>query len=249
MLTISDLSYNIYLLIISIYDQVYRQNYLENDSLWRTGKMCFFLGVLSSMACSTSMLSLLIITFEKLAAVKNYYRFLHLNYLKTFSLIGFIFVISLSFCILPHMIYEKFSSRYPLCFSLHVTNQKTDGWIYSFLIFSIIPMIIIIIIIIFYVKIFRCILKSCSILSKEITINRLLKVFINALLVVTTNILTWTPVFFVSIAAAFGKSPLVAKSYQWLFIIILPMNSVLNPIIFNFFKIKEFYMKTKLRQT
>lgn len=204
-LAFSDISYNIYLLIVIIFNGIFGEKYQLYDFEWRNSRTCFFLSIFSSSFCLISMFSLLFITYEKLAAVKNEIKFLNINFKQMIIFLSIISSISITFSIIPNFVFENYSSRFPLCFSLHLTNEKKSGWFYSFLLYSILPIFIIFIILYLYMQIFKEIHISSQILSRKEAIQRISSVLIIALLIVTTNIITWIPIFFLSKQFYFRK--------------------------------------------
>lgn len=151
------------------------------------------------------MLSLLFITFEKFAAVKNLTKYLNIQYSIVFCIISTMCFLSAVLSTIPNIIFKNYSSRYPLCFSLHLTNENLEGWLYSFCLFSIFPIIIISIILYFYLKIFKEVQSSIKILSRRDAIKRISSILISALSVVTTNIVVWLPILLLSLTFSFNK--------------------------------------------
>lgn len=89
---------------------------------------------------------------------------------------------------------KNYYSRYSLCFSLHLTNDKNDGWIYSFFLFSILSVIIYVTICFLYYKISSIILKSGKILSKENKERRIQRFLKANVLIIVSNLMTWIPI-------------------------------------------------------
>lgn len=141
--------------------------------------------------------------------------------------------------------FQKEISRYSLCFSLHLTNTKSDDWLIYFVYFSIIPFLISAAIIFLYALILKKIKQESAYFLKEEFSRRYFLLLFKASLIISSNFLTWTPIVICGFLAAINKSFLTQRTYNWIFIIILPLNSILNVFIQSNFNIKFFALKRK----
>lgn len=89
-------------------------------------------------------------------------------------------------------------------------------------------------------------MKSHSLITeKKNFYKRFILLLSKASVIIASNLFTWAPIAFLSLLAAINKSFLTQKTYNWVFIIILPLNSLLNVYIHSGFSIKFFLMKKK----
>ena len=65
-LSIADFFMGLYMLSIASIDLYYRGNYIENAKWWKNSGLCGFLGCLSTVSSEASVLSLSVITFDRL---------------------------------------------------------------------------------------------------------------------------------------------------------------------------------------
>lgn len=143
---------------------------------------------------------------------------------------------------------QEKKSRYSLCFSLHLTNEDNDFWLIYFIYFSIIPFVISITVIFLYILLMRRIHRqSAYFLKKEIS-QRFILILWKASMIILSNIITWIPIVICSFLAVIRKSFLTQSSYSWIFITILPLNSIINVIIHNKFNFKVSKLKKKSKR-
>lgn len=79
--------------------------------------------------------------------------------------------------------------------------------------------------------------KSAFFLKKELS-TRFFLLLWKASLIILSNIFTWLPIVIFSFMASIKKSFLTQKTYNWIFIIFLPLNPILNVFIHSNFNFK-----------
>ena len=65
-LSVADFLMGLYMIAIAAADLYYRGNYIENAKAWKSSALCQFLGLLSTVSSEASVLSLCIITYDRL---------------------------------------------------------------------------------------------------------------------------------------------------------------------------------------
>lgn len=127
--------------------------------------------------------------------------------------------------------------KYSLCFSIHLTNEETNDWFIHLINFSILPILISIIIIFLYSRILITIRKNSMIFSK-LRNNQFMLLLWKVSLIILSNLVTWLPIAFIGVLAIMKKSFLTHDTYDWIFIAILPLNSIFNIYIHGRFNTK-----------
>lgn len=100
------MTYNIYLLILAIYDKIFGEDYQKFDYSWRNGNFCFILGIISGTSCLVSMFSLLVIILEKVFVVEGYMNHINVNFKFIIITITLNLIVSTGLTIFPYLFYE-----------------------------------------------------------------------------------------------------------------------------------------------
>lgn len=213
----SDLFFNIYLTIIAIIDQYYKGNYIENDNIWRYSLFCSITGIISNFAIISSNFSLIIITLDRCFVVlytlqyhKYFYKSVHFAFVTIFVniislILSIIPVLSFTVCseimafifennnIFLIFCFQDYYSRSAVCLSLHITSEKVDGWLYSFINFSILSLVQISFIIVLYGFMIKKIFKS-RLINKSQFEKRMKCLVRSSLFVFLSNFICFVPI-------------------------------------------------------
>lgn len=141
-----------------------------------------------------------------------------------------------------------------MCFSLHLTDEKASGYLYSFIIFSLISLIVNISITFLYYMIVRKVTKSKKLLKNTELNNRSCKLKKSVSIILFTNLICGFPIsiigiknfspnlnrhsfflhfFFQGFFSIFGLFEINNNIYPWIIVFIIPLNSTLNPYIYS----------------
>ena len=104
--------------------------------------------------------------------------------------------------------------------------------------FSFYLLLILFIVLILHYKLIILSGTSSKVLDGEKKNKRQKSVTINIILVGVTNAICWIPSSIFYIVSVFDIKTLVALLY-WITLVILPINAMINPIIFNFSEIRR----------
>lgn len=211
-LSISDVFLGFYLLAIAIVDKQYRNTYIQNDEYWRPSIACEFLGILATFSLQTSQLLLFFITLERFLiiswTIKSFKKMKEHHLAKT-AIAVLSFILSIIIAVFPVIVYnnnsemgnEHFYSRSGVCLAIHLTNDKVEGWLLSFILTTIFNFLIPTLIVFLYVSLFKQIYdfrKSVTVKSKETIHHENMNLLKKVLPIVWTNILASLPIFFLS---------------------------------------------------
>lgn len=162
--------------------------------------------------------------------------------------------------------FQEYYSSKPICFSLQIGGRKEEGWLYSFLVYGCFVMLCCLIITFLYIEIYKQVLRSSKNFSTSKLGERSKKLKLNSLLIVGTNLLCWCPISFlgqifshffirlytflylflqIGIYSIFFDLAVTKKAYTAILIIILPINSIINPILYTTKEITKHWKLSK----
>ncbi len=233
-LAICDMMYGIYLLIISIFDMLYKGNYATQDWSWRSSVTCHMASLIASVSFSitTIILSYLAIVRHKLVVgMKHYSRKQCLTLLMTFALI--VTAINLVPIILD--ILDGLPQSNSVCLSLITTAEYISVTSIPKIVTYIILLLAMSLIIIIYTKLYwhaHLITENVKSISKTSS-NKTKHLSFHILLITITNILCWIPTLVLGILSLF-RIEIPGSIITSVAVIIMPLNSAVNPAIFTF---------------
>ena len=253
-LTVSDFLMGVYLLGIYHKQMIFRGNYYLHDKNWRSSNGCRALGAIALLSSEVSITTLAAITYVRYRFVIRGFRYKKLSSRLILLVLAAIWFFGLCVSVIPAVVksyfYNESKSFYGengLCFSLQLPHEKPPGWEYSLAIFCGINLVLLSFIIFGYTRIIH---DSCFKLRNEIQRNgnEDTLMAIRIFLLVFTDIICWVPVtilLFLSMAKAVNDENDVV--YAWFVVVVIPINSALNPLLYTFIaprvwvKIKELF--------
>ncbi|XP_045172919.2 G-protein coupled receptor GRL101-like [Mercenaria mercenaria] len=235
-LAVADTLMGIYMLIIAVADTIFMDRYIEMDEQWRNSLWCKLAGILSTTSSEASVLFMCLITIDRILVIKfpfGQHRFNTRSAILA-SFVSWILALTIALAPVVHIKYfqDKFYSKSAVCLALPLTRDRPPGWMYSILIFIGFNLVTFVLIAVGQLLIYTEINKHAS-LQKKMHIARTqdLKVARNLLLVVTTDFLCWFPIGMMGILALSGHT-ISSEVYAWTAVLVLPVNSALNPFMY-----------------
>ncbi|XP_065365604.1 relaxin receptor 2 [Calliphora vicina] len=233
-LAASDFLMGIYLAIIACADISFRGEYIVYEEFWRHSGMCAFSGFLSTFSCQSSTLLLTLITWDRLMSVM---RPLHArDTARKRIVIRLLILWSISFALAAAPLFpnQYFGSHFygtnGVCLSLHIHDPYAKGWEYSAVLFICINTFSLIFILTSYIRMLQAIKDSGGGMRSTIS-GRESIVATRFAIIITTDCACWLPVIIVKLLALSGI-PISPALYAWLAVLVLPVNSALNPILY-----------------
>ncbi|KAF7494181.1 Putative G-protein coupled receptor [Sarcoptes scabiei] len=232
----SDFLMGVYLLIIASVDEHYRGRYIENSDYWKNSNLCKLCGFLSTLSSETSVVTLVFITIDRLISISFAFSNYRLNTKHTYRLLITAWIFALLISSLPLLPIEyfrgQFYSRSGVCLAFHITARQWPGWEYSVAIFLVFNLIAFIFILFCYLYMYKTIEiaveKRRQMRAKQI---RETKIGLQMALIVITNFLCWFPVIIMGLMALGGVN-IPGAAYSWIAVLVLPLNSATNPLIY-----------------
>ncbi|XP_061196141.1 uncharacterized protein LOC133204431 [Saccostrea echinata] len=232
-LSFSDLLMGVYLFIIAVADMKYRNNYGFNDSQWRSSNICTVAGLLATVSSEASVIFVFLITLERLLALKYPFSTEFLRKRKhKFVISVMVWLMTILLAAFPISVYPDFYSRSTVCISLPLTAEKVAGWEYATFVFIGLNLIIFIAIVIGQILIFVEVKVIGGALQQD-NRKREIAVLKSLSYVVLSDMCCWIPIILIGIMA-YGGMDISFDVYAWVVVLVLPLNSALNPFIYTF---------------
>nr|XP_019922229.2 G-protein coupled receptor GRL101 [Crassostrea gigas] len=232
-LSISDFLMGLYLFIIAIADLEYQNIYGFNDSEWRYSKACTIAGLLATTSSEASVIFIFLITLERFIVLKHPFS---AGVFKNRRLVILITIIAwlsaIAFSAVPLFVYQDFYSRSTVCISLPLTTERVSGWEYSTLLFIGFNLLIFLAVVILQLLIYIHVKRMGSKTNNDNT-KREMKVLRSLSYVVVSDTLCWIPIIVIGLMA-YGGVGVSPDIYAWVIVVVLPINSALNPFIYTF---------------
>ncbi|XP_034314025.2 relaxin receptor 1 [Magallana gigas] len=230
-LSISDLLMGIYLFIIAVADLEYRNKYGLNDSKWRFSNICTAAGLLATISSEASVLFVFLITAERFIAFKYPFSSANLKTQKCGTCAAItVWLFAVGIATAPLFFYSDFYSRSTVCISLPLTTDMFSGWEYSTLVFIVFNLLVFIAVVLGQILIFAEVKRIGSNVTNDTT-KREIAVFKSLSYVVLSDAFCWIPIVLIGLLALGGVN-ISSDVYAWIVVVVLPINSALNPFIY-----------------
>ena len=239
----ADFLMGLYLLIIGIMDVKWQGEYFQHDSTWRSSAACNTAGVLSMLSSEVSVMTLTIMTADRLIRIVFTFRFSPLKRKGAIFLCIGTWIIGLLMSVIPvfgiSYFYddeEKFGfySRSSVCLPLQLSEDRPVGWEYSVAIFIAVNLASFLFIFCAYLTIFIT-RKKTSHASGLPNTNQETTLAKRLLFIILTDFCCWMPIIAIGILSLVGKFDDPERVvYVWIAVFVLPVNSAINPFLYTF---------------
>ena len=248
-LCVSDFLMGVYLAIIGVADGVYRGLYLWKDEDWRHSALCQAAGVLSFLSREVSAFMIFLITLDRFLVLQFPFSQCHFSHRSASVVCGIVWCGGLMLAMIPLMpslSHWQYYSQSGICIPLPVPRTNFASHMYTFgimnIFYSILMSLVALAQLIIYYHIRANTLceynASTYSRSKDLTIARRL------LTVAMSDFLCWFSIGLLGLLDSLGVAvPNEVKVAMA--IIVLPLNSVLNPFLYTVNLIQERGRKAK----
>ncbi|KAJ8026605.1 hypothetical protein HOLleu_31491 [Holothuria leucospilota] len=238
-LAVADLLMGCYMLFIAIADVHYRGTYALFSDQWQTSFFCRLAGFLSTLSSVSSVMFLVVISFDRYLNVVFPFSRRHLKLKSALVVACGIWMIMTLIGVLPALIYGgAYYGRSSVCLALPITAQRLDGWYFSFFVFIFLTLVLFLIIVFCYISIFIIARRSSKASRNDVISNtqqkeEQLQMALKVAFLVGTDFVCWVPIIFMGFLS-FTSSAVSGGVYAWTAVFILPVNSSLNPFLYTF---------------
>ncbi|XP_050069313.1 relaxin receptor 2 [Anopheles maculipalpis] len=233
-LAASDLLMGVYLGIIATADIIFRGEYLTHDEEWRMSSICAFSGFLSTLSCQSSTLLLTLVTWDRLVSVTRPLYQRSSSKTRVILRLALLWGVATAAAVAPLSATEYFGPHFygsnGVCLSVHIHDPYAMGWEYSAGLFILVNTVSLLFIGISYLRMLQAIRVSRN--ETRNTLNCREKVVARRFaIIVATDCVCWMPVIVVKLVALAGYE-ISPSLYAWLAVLVLPINSALNPVLY-----------------
>ena len=170
-LAVADLLMGVYMLIIAYKDTEWDGVYFKHDFSWRASDLCKLAGVISIVSSEVSVLTLTVITLDRLICIAFLFRVTRWSVKKASVIMCVVWI--LGFCIsLAPLFYDAyfydyeldvhFFSRSAVCLPIQLSIQRASGWEYSVSVFIVLNGVSFLFILLAYAAMYHTIVKSAK---------------------------------------------------------------------------------------
>ncbi|XP_052856840.1 G-protein coupled receptor GRL101 isoform X3 [Drosophila gunungcola] len=233
-LAASDFLMGIYLTLIACADISFRGEYIKYEEAWRHSGVCAFAGFLSTFSCQSSTLLLTLVTWDRLMSVTRPLKPRDTEKVRIILRLLLLWGISFGLAAAPLLPNPYFGNHFygnnGVCLSLHIHDPYAKGWEYSALLFIFVNTLSLVFILFSYIRMLQAIRDSGGGMRSTHS-GRENVVATRFAIIVTTDCACWLPIIVVKVAALSGCE-ISPDLYAWLAVLVLPVNSALNPVLY-----------------
>ncbi|XP_039226917.1 relaxin receptor 2 isoform X3 [Drosophila yakuba] len=233
-LAASDFLMGIYLTLIACADISFRGEYIKYEEAWRHSGVCAFAGFLSTFSCQSSTLLLTLVTWDRLMSVTRPLKPRDTEKVRIVLRLLLLWGISFALAAAPLLPNPYFGNHFygnnGVCLSLHIHDPYAKGWEYSALLFILVNTLSLVFILFSYIRMLQAIRDSGGGMRSTHS-GRENVVATRFAIIVTTDCACWLPIIVVKVAALSGCE-ISPDLYAWLAVLVLPVNSALNPVLY-----------------
>ncbi len=128
------------MLIIAYKDTIWDGVYFKHDVSWRASNLCIFAGVISTVSSEVSVLTLTVITLDRLVCIVFPFRFRRWTMKKVSAIMCLVWIMGFAISLAP-LFYDAyfydyehdvhFFGRSAVCLPLQLSSERPSGWEYS----------------------------------------------------------------------------------------------------------------------
>ena len=234
-LCVSDFLMGVYLAIIGVADRLYQGTYLWNDTVWKNSAACKMAGFLSLLSSEVSAFIVCLITLDRFLVLRFPFSSLHFRMKSAHvacMMAWLVGVILAGIPLLPVTDHWHFYSQNGICIPLPITRNDFAGHDYSFSVIVILNFVLFLFIAAGQAFVFWSIRTnsmtagdSTNKKSNDLTIARRL------ITIAASDFLCWFPIGVLGLLAAHGV-PVPGEVNVVAAIVVLPVNSAINPFLY-----------------
>ncbi|KAL8560513.1 hypothetical protein ACOMHN_023786 [Nucella lapillus] len=233
-LCLSDFLMGVYLAVIGLADRLYKNVYVWQDTSWRHSVTCKLAGFLSLMSCEVSAFIICLITLDRFLVVRFPLSFLHFRgwnaqLASCLSwMVGFILSV---IPFIPAAAHWQFYSQTGICIPLPVTRKQFAGQTYSFGIMIVLNFVLFIVIAVGQGAIYWSIRSNTMQGGQSTQRSQDTSIARRLFTVAMSDFFCWFPIGLLGLLASLGV-PVSGELNVVMAIIVMPLNSALNPFLY-----------------
>ncbi|XP_052762517.1 G-protein coupled receptor GRL101-like isoform X2 [Mya arenaria] len=232
-LAVGDFFMGAYMMIIAVVDAYYRGSYILYDRFWRESVLCKIAGFLSTFSSELSVLTLTVITLDRLICIIFPLHVRRLKLRDACCVMSVVWLIVVLISAIPLMgidYFGNFYGRSGVCLAFHITNSKPKGWEYSVGVFLVANFSSFLVIFFSYLRMFF-VAKQTRSAVRKIQDKNDSAMARRMTLIVATDFFCWVPIILLGFASL-GGARIPTEVFAWVAVFILPLNSAINPVLY-----------------
>nr|KAG5697929.1 hypothetical protein BaRGS_026867 [Batillaria attramentaria] len=233
-LCVSDFLMGVYLAVIGVADRLYQGTYLWNDLAWKNSAACKIAGFLSLLSSEVSAFIICLITLDRFLVLR--FPFSHFHFQKTSANItcALVWIFGLILAVIPLLpmtSHWEFYSQTGICIPLPITRKYFAGSDYAFGVMIVLNFIVFLLIATGQAFIYWSIRSNSMSTSDSTKKSKDLTIARRLFTVVLSDFLCWFPIGLLGLLAA-NDVAIPGEVSVAMAIIVLPLNSALNPFLY-----------------
>lgn len=242
-LAAADFLMGVYLLLIAYEDKSWEGEYYKHDFSWRESDMCIITGVIATLSNEVSVLTLFVITLDRLICIAFSFRFQRLSMTKVVYIMAIVWAIGITIALAPLFndayFYDEDSKvnlfgQTAVCLPFMLSRERSAGWEYSVFVFVALNGFLFFCIAIAYAVVYRTATKTGNAV-RSTRIKQDSTIAKRMMFIILADFFCWFPVIILSIMALTGSLYDPSQEvYAWTAVFVLPINSSVNPYLYTF---------------
>ena len=248
-LSISDLLMGIYLTIIAATDIRYKGHYAYNAKQWQKHVLCKICAFMSTLSSEVSVCQLVLISMNRWCVVARPYAPNPFTDKLNKLLSAIIWIVVSFLSIMPFFLLDYFGHhvvKNGVCLMFNVTLGLYPGWEYITFVFLLFNGLAFLFMLAMYSSMQRSQKKTRHATNRACSLNDRILTRKFALIVLT-NAICWLP-FVGTAILGLTKHKIDPQLHVWLAVLILPVNSSLNPYLYSYVAVKKYYDRKMARK-
>ena len=233
-LCLSDFLMGVYLAGIGISDWRHRDRYVWEDTAWRNSAGCRLAGFLALLSCEVSAFLICLITIDRFLAVRFPLSFVHFSgfHAQLASCVSWAAGLALATVpLLPPVAHWHFYGQTGICVPLPVTRTQFAGHKYSFAVVIVLNFVLFLAIIAGQAAIYMSIRANTMVGSRTGQHSQGMDIARRLFTIAVSDFLCWFPIGCLGLLASSGF-PVSGEVNVSMAILVMPLNSAINPFLY-----------------
>ncbi|XP_012936600.2 G-protein coupled receptor GRL101 [Aplysia californica] len=241
-LSLADFLMGVYLLTIASADLYFRDAYLMHEAGWRESALCHLAGCVSTLSSETSIFFVLLITLDRYLVIRFPFGQYRISGRYVHVLCALAWLLGLSIALLPFVPSFRHWQTYTftgVCLGLPLSDRSVPGFCFSVSVFVFVNLGLFLLVAAGQLSIYRAMADTRRQMARRMGgwpgaggREQDLEVTKRLFLVAATDFLCWFPVAVLGLLSLSGYR-LGYDAYVWSATLLLPINSAINPILYN----------------
>ena len=233
-LCVSDFLMGLYLAVIGVADRLYLGTYLWNDMSWKRSVACKAAGFLSLLSSEVSAFIICLITLDRFLVLRFPFSSLHFRERSAHVACAIAWLVGISLAgvpLLPVTEHWQFYSQNGICIPLPITRNDFAGHDYSFSVIVIVNFVLFLLIAAGQVFIYWSIRTNTLTAGNSTKKSNDLIIARRLVTIAMSDFFCWFPIGLLGLLSSNGV-PVPGEVNVAMAIIVLPVNSAINPFLY-----------------